>query len=91
MNFRGNVRNVESFVLNPCPGQLFPVQRKSHGCQSVPRKIKGGGPQGATIELLEYLSQSNNCADIVNESERFRFLDDLSILEFVNLWTVGLS
>jgi hypothetical protein len=27
----------------------------------------------------------------VNESERFRFLDDLSILEIVNLLTVGLS
>ena len=40
---------------------------------------------------MEYLSQSNNCADVVNESERFRFLDDLSILEIVNLLTVGLS
>ena len=28
---------------------------------------------------------------MVNESERFRFLDDLSILEIVNLLTVGLS
>ena len=30
---------------------------KWHGCSSVPRKIKGGGPQGATTGLLEYLSQ----------------------------------
>ena len=28
---------------------------------------------------------------IVNESERFRFLDDLSILEIINLLTVGLT
>ena len=55
------------------------------------RKVKGGGLQGATIGLLEYLSQSNNCADIVSESERFRFLDDLSILEIINLLTVGLA
>jgi hypothetical protein len=41
--------------------------------------------------LLEYLSQSNNSADIVSESERFRFLDDLSILEIINLLTVGLT
>ena len=64
---------------------------KWHGQRSERRKVKGGGPQGATIGLLEYLSQSNNCADIVNESERFRFLDDLSILEIINLLTVGLT
>ena len=64
---------------------------KWHGCRSDTRKGKGGGPQGATIGLLEYLSQSNNCADVVNERERFRFLDDLSILEIVNLLTVGLT
>ena len=64
---------------------------KWHGCRSAPRKVKGGGPQGATLGLLEYLSQSNNCADVVAESERFRFLDDLSILEIVNLLTVGLT
>ena len=48
-------------------------------------------PQGATIGLLEYLSQSNNCADTVSESERFRFLDDLSTLEIINLLTVGIT
>ena len=64
---------------------------KWHGCQSARRKLKGGGPQGATIGLLEYLSQSNNCADTVSESERFRFLDDLSTLEIINLLTVGIT
>ena len=64
---------------------------KWHGHRSAPRKVKGGGPQGGTLGLLEYLSQSNNCADIVNESERFRFLDDLSLLEIINLLTVGLA
>ena len=64
---------------------------KWRGCRSTSRKVEGGGPQGATIGLVEYLSQSNNCADIVNEDERFRFLDDLSILEIINLLTVGLT
>ena len=54
------------------------------------QKNAGRGPQGATIGLLEYLSQSNN-SDIVSESERFRYLDDLSILKIVNLLTVGLT
>ena len=64
---------------------------KWHGCQSVIRSINGGGPQGATLGLLEYLSQSNNSADIVSESDRFKFLDDLTILEIVNLLIVGIS
>ena len=87
--------SVQSFIKNRVRPSLIPVlvnhfqDREMtvewHGCQSVPKKAKGGGPQGATIGLLEYLSQSNNCADIVNESERFRFLDDLSFLESVHL------
>ena len=64
---------------------------KWHGQRSVPRKVNGGGPQGATLGILEYLSQSNNCADLVNEEDRFRFVDDLSVLEIVNLLTVGLT
>ena len=92
---------IESFIHNGVRPSLIPVlvnyfqdremSVKWHGCRSVPRKIKGGGPQGATIGLLEYLSQSNNSADMINESERFKFLDDLSILEIVNLLMVGLS
>ena len=41
--------------------------------------------------ILEYLSQSNNNADFVSESERFKFIDDLTILEIVNLLSIGLS
>ena len=31
----------------------------------------------------------NNSADMVNENDRFKFIDDLSVLEIVNLLTVG--
>ena len=64
---------------------------KWHGCRSVPKDIKGGGPQGATLGLLEYLSQSNSSADCVNLADRFKFVDDLTILEIVNLLTVGIT
>ena len=43
------------------------------------------------IGLLEYLSQSNHSADSVPEKERFKCVDDLTILEIVNLLTIGLS
>ena len=92
---------IESFIQNGVRPSLIPVlvnyfqDRKMfvkwHGCQSVIRSINGGGPQGATLGLLEYLSQSNNSADIVSESDRFKFLDDLTILEIVNLLIVGIS
>ena len=64
---------------------------KWHGCTSVPRHIKGGGPQGATLGILVYLSQSNNNADCVSSEDRFKFVDDLTILEIVNLVTIGIS
>ena len=56
-----------------------------------PKKINGGGPQGATLGILEYLSQSNNNADMVSVNDRFKFVDDLTVLEIVNVLSVGLT
>ena len=55
------------------------------------RDLNGGGPQGALWGILEYLSQSNNNTDFISPEKRFKFIDDLSILELVNLLTIGLS
>ena len=95
------VLGVQSFIKNGVRPSLIPLlvnyfqDRQMtvswHGCQSTPRKINGGGPQGATLGILEYLSQSNNSADCVNEEDRFKFIDDLTILEIVNLLAIGLS
>ena len=92
---------VQSFIKNGVRASLVPLlvnyfqdRQMSvtwHGCSSVPRKINGGGPQGATLGILEYLSQSNNNADCVSPEERFKFIDDLTILEIINLLTVGIS
>ena len=54
------------------------------------RKSMVGGRK-ATIGLLENLSQSNRSADIVDLEDRFKFVDDLSLLEIVNLLTVGIT
>ena len=92
---------IEAFIKNGVRGSLIPVlinyfqdrtmSVKWHGCCSSSRKLTGGGPAGATLGLLEYLAQSNNCADCVDSNDRFRFLDDLSILEIINLLTIGLT
>ena len=57
----------------------------------MPGRIKGRSPQGATLGILEYLIKSNNRANCVNPMDRFKFVDDLTVLEIVNLLTVGLT
>ena len=92
---------VQSFIENGVRPGLVPLlisyfqdrqmSVKWHGVYSKPKAINGGGPQGATLSILECLSLSNYCADFVDPSERFRFIDDLTILEIVNLLTIGIS
>ena len=45
----------------------------------------GGGPQGTLLGGIEYLVQSNDNADCVEEEDRFKYVDDLSILEVLCL------
>ena len=67
------------------------MQVKWHGKFSEVKQLNGSGPQGSSIGLLEYLAQSNDNTNIIGQEERFKFLDDLSILEIVNLLTIGIS
>ena len=67
------------------------MQVKWHGKTSSVRELNGGGPQGATFGIWEYLAQSNRNADCVNPDYRFKFVDDLTVLEKINLLIVGLS
>ena len=48
-------------------------------------QLIGGGPQGTLLGGIEYLVQSNNNADCVDQEERFKYVDDLSILEVLCL------
>ena len=43
----------------------------------------GGGPQGTLLGGLEYLVQSNDNADAISPEDRFKYIDDLSILQLV--------
>ena len=92
---------IKSFLSNGVRPSLIPMlinyfqdremTVKWHGCFSTPRKINGGGPQGATIGILEYLSQSNNNTDFIDNNDKFKFVDDLTVLETINLLSVGLT
>ena len=92
---------VQSFITNGVRPALIPLlisyfedrqmRVKWHGKLSAPRKLPGGGAMGASLGNWEYLSQTNNNADCIPEEDRFKFVDDLSTLEVINLLTVGMS
>ena len=64
---------------------------KWHGLESSMRHLKGGGPQGALWGILEYLSQTNANTDYICSDKKFKFIDDLSVLEVVNILSIGLA
>ena len=45
----------------------------------------GGGPQGTLLGGLEYIAQSNDNADVVPPEDRYKFIDDLSVLQLILL------
>ena len=67
------------------------MQVKWHGVKSKVRELNSGGPQGATFGIWEYLSQSNDNSECISESDKFKFVDDLSFLEIIQLLSVGLA
>ena len=92
---------VEAFINCGVRPSLIPVLRsyfqnrkirvKWHGLLTETRKQNGGGPQGSIFGILEYLAQANFNTDYLTIDEKFKFVDDLSILEIINLLTIGLS
>ena len=50
--------------------------------------MPGGGPQGTLLGVLEYLVQCNNNADCVDETLRFKYVNDLTFLELISLSTM---
>ena len=81
-------------TLIPVLASFFMKRRmavKWHGLLSSPREMPGGGPAGCTLGLLLYDGNSNENANHVSPDMRFKFVDDLSILEKINLILAGLT
>ena len=64
---------------------------KWHGKKIYKKRSSWRGPQGACIGNLEYKAQSNNNANCVAKDSRFKFVDDLTTLEKINLLLVGMA
>ena len=56
-----------------------------NGQESSLISLIGGFPQGSLIGQDAYIVSSDDCADMVNEDDRFRYIDDLEILELISL------
>jgi hypothetical protein len=92
---------VQSWIQNGVRPVLIPalidffkdrvMRVRWHGVTSTERTLSGSGPQGSTLGLLEYLSQSNDNTEGIDPDLKYKWLDDLSVLEIVNLLTVGIS
>ena len=53
--------------------------------------LPGGVPQGCSLGLHEYDCQTNDNTDFLMKEDKYKFVDDLSILEVINLIGIGLS
>ena len=98
---QSHIKGIQSFIDNGVRPSLIPVlinffqdremKVKWKGLLSKARHLPGGGPQGGTLGIEEYLSQSNDNAEFLDLDEKYKFIDDLSILEIINLISIGLS
>ena len=92
---------IESFIENGVRASSIPLLinyfqgrrmfEKWHGKQSKRRKLNGGGPQGGTLGIFEFLSQSNTNATSVDPELRWKWVDDLTLLEIINLVNIGIA
>ena len=91
---------IKSFIGNGVRLSLIPVlinffqgrqmTVKWKGIKSSPRPLNGGGSQGGTLGIIEYTSQSNDNAEFVESDEKYKFIDDLSLINVINMISQGL-
>ena len=72
-----------------CQGRQLRVKWRSQ--LSKPRDLPGGGAMGATLGNLEFGSQTNQNADCVPQEDRFKWVDNLTVLEKINLVNISMS
>ena len=92
---------VTSFIRNGVRPSLIPLlinyyqnrrcRIKWRGQLSKERLLPGSGAQGGVLGNWEYLSQTNNNTDRIPPDDGWKWVDDLTTIEIVDLITVGLS
>ena len=98
---QSHILGIQSFIDNKIRVSLIPtliiffkdrkLRVKWNSALSQTLKVTGGGGQGVTSGILEYLSITKGNLDFIPEDEAFKFIDDTSFLEVLNLLQIGLS
>ena len=98
---QSHILGVRYFLENGVRPSLIPLlisyfqsrelKIKWHDKFSLSRKMPGSGAMGSNIGNWEFDSQINHNADCVPEEDRYKFFDDLSVLEIINLINIGTS
>ena len=57
---------------------------------SVKHNIKWG-PQGSSIGILDFIAQSNDNLDMVPEEDKFKFIDDNTITDVIDVKKIGMA
>ena len=63
---------------------------KWHENVTQTREPNCGGPTGSILGNLEYEAQTNSNTEYLTPDEKYKFVDELSILEIINLLSIGL-
>ena len=62
-----------------------------HNVKSGIKKLPGGAPQGASLGVWSFLSQTNDNPEDAENDKIYKFVDDKSLLEVVNLLNIGIA
>lgn len=92
---------VQNFIKHGVRSTLIPTLKsffqnrtmsvKWHGLTSQSRDLPGGVPQGSTFGNIEFDVSSDKNAEHIDADMRYKFVDDLTTLEKLNLLAVGLA
>ena len=92
---------IESFQENGVRTCLIPLLMsffenrrmlvKWHDVISGLKTLPGGGPQGCSLGLWSFLSQTNDNPEDANNEDIYKFVDDKSVLEVINLLSIGIA
>ena len=98
---QSHILGVRSFITNGVRPSIIPliisyfqsreIRVKWHNKISEPQSMPGSGAMGSNLGNWEFDSQTNNNANSVPQDDRFKFVDDLTILEVINLINIGIA
>ena len=64
---------------------------KWHNVMSSMKNLPGGGAQGTSLGIWSYLSQTNDNPEGADKKDIFKFVDDKTTLEVLNLLNIGIA